>query len=107
MKLLILSDLHLEFALFELPEGLDFDVAVLAGDIHSPGAKGVRQAAEGTRFGGKPVVYVPGNHEFFDTRMDQALAEMRVAASNGVHFLDADQVVIGAIAVCSRTPAAT
>ena len=33
MKLLILSDLHAEFEPIEMPEGLDYDVAILAGDI--------------------------------------------------------------------------
>ncbi|SEA74399.1 metallophosphoesterase [Variovorax sp. YR216] len=104
MRLLILSDLHLEFAPFELPKGLDFDVAILAGDIHSPGAKAVRWAGERTRFGGKPVVYVPGNHELYDTRMDQGLTEMRAAASaNGVHLLDGDQVVINGVRFLGAT----
>ena len=38
MKLLVLSDLHLEFSDLALPAGLDFDVAVLAGDIVCPGS---------------------------------------------------------------------
>ena len=41
MKLLILSDLHFELEPFVLPHGLDFDVVILAGDIHSPGSRGV------------------------------------------------------------------
>lgn len=104
MKLLILSDLHLEFAPFELPDGLDFDVAILAGDIHSPAVKAARWAGDVARFGGKPVVYVPGNHEFYDTRMDQALAETRAAAlSLGVHLLDGDQVVIDGVRFLGAT----
>ncbi|SCK11216.1 Predicted phosphoesterase [Variovorax sp. HW608] len=104
MKVLILSDPHLEFSPFELPAGLEFDVVVLAGDIHSPAAKAVRWAGEGTRFGGKPVVYVPGNHEFYDTRMDHAIAEMRAAARvNGVHFLDGDQVLIDGVRFLGAT----
>ncbi|CAN7715488.1 metallophosphoesterase [Variovorax sp. LjRoot175] len=75
MKLLILSDLHLEFETFEPPQGLEFDVVVLAGDIHSPGRRAVEWAE--ARFAAKPVVYVPGNHEYYDSRMDQALAEPR------------------------------
>lgn len=36
MKVLILSDLHLEFAPFDPAPDLEFDVVILAGDIHSP-----------------------------------------------------------------------
>lgn len=44
VKLLILSDLHLESEPFELPQGIDFDVAILAGDIFRPGRLGVNWA---------------------------------------------------------------
>ncbi|MDQ0083774.1 putative phosphodiesterase [Variovorax boronicumulans] len=36
MKLLILSDLHTEFETFEVAKELDYDVAVLAGDMVAP-----------------------------------------------------------------------
>jgi predicted phosphodiesterase len=41
MRIHILSDLHLEFAPFQLVQ-LDADVIVLAGDIHT-GANGCQQ----------------------------------------------------------------
>ena len=67
MKLLIYSDLHLEFDVPLLPrangEENDFDVVVLAGDIHAPGFRGVDWASR--MFEGKPTIYVPGNHEFY------------------------------------------
>ena len=56
----ILSELHLEFAPFELPV-VDADVVVLAGDVgvgHN-GLKWIRTAIPQT-----PVIYVLGNHEF-------------------------------------------
>ena len=37
MKLLLLSDLHLELSDLVLSPALDFDVALLAGDIVNPG----------------------------------------------------------------------
>ncbi|MBT2326291.1 metallophosphoesterase family protein [Variovorax paradoxus] len=93
MTLLILSDLHLEFEPFEPPQGLDFDVVVLAGDIHSPGRRAVQWAE--ARFADKPVIYVPGNHEYYDSRMAQALAEARGAAEGRqVHLLDGGELVI-------------
>src|ERR1700761_9210969 len=40
MRLLILSDLHLELGHhYEVPAGLEYDVVVLAGDIQAPGHK--------------------------------------------------------------------
>ncbi|REM26022.1 metallophosphoesterase, partial [Mycobacterium tuberculosis] len=46
MKVWILSDLHLEFAPFEPVPDLEFDVVVLAGDIHSPAKRAVQWAAD-------------------------------------------------------------
>ena len=92
LKLLVLSDLHLEFEPFEPLQGLEFDVVVLAGDIHSPGRRAVEWAE--ARFAGKPVIYVPGNHEYYDSRMDQALAEARGAAEGSkVHLLDGGELL--------------
>ena len=61
MKLHILSDLHLEFSTFQ-PPPTDADVIVLAGDIDK-GNKGIYWARE--TFPAKPILYVPGNHEFY------------------------------------------
>jgi len=93
MKALILSDLHLEFAPFEPAPDLEFDVAILAGDIHSPAKRAVQWAVD--KFRGKPVVYLLGNHEYYDGRLDTTLAEARRAAEgSNVHVLDADELVI-------------
>jgi len=75
MKVLILSDLHLEFAPFEPVPDLEFDVVVLAGDIHSPAKRAIQWAAD--RFHGKPVTYLLGNHEYYDGLLDTTLAEAR------------------------------
>lgn len=56
----LMSDLHREVSLFSPPPSVQkADVVVLAGDI-DVGLKGVEWAA----LLGKPVVYVPGNHEY-------------------------------------------
>jgi len=92
MKILVLSDLHLEFADFEIPKGLEFDVAVLAGDIFNPGDASVRWAMMNKRLRDKPVVLVPGNHEFYRGRMDRILQQMReLSAGTNVHLLDCDE----------------
>jgi predicted phosphodiesterase len=69
MKLHILNDLHIEFEDFE-PPTTDADVVILAGDI-GVGMGGLRWAE--TRFPDRPVIYVPGNHEFY--RHDIALID--------------------------------
>jgi predicted phosphodiesterase len=97
MKLLILSDLHLEHAAFVPSQRvLELaDVVVLAGDIHV-GARGIHWA--NWAFGDKPVVYVAGNHEFYDGHWTRTLAELRGAArDHGVHFLEDEAVEIKGI----------
>lgn len=102
MKLLILSDLHLEFAPFEPMPDLEFDVVILAGDIHSPAKRAVQWAVE--RFPDKPVIYVPGNHEYYDGRLDATLYDAHRAAESGnVHLLDGDEIVIEGVRFLGAT----
>lgn len=72
MKILVLSDLHLEFGKLapvhkdrRIDEGVD--VVVLAGDI-AEGVQGILWARE--TFVTKEIVYVAGNHEFYDNNVD-------------------------------------
>ena len=85
MKLHVLSDLHTEFADFSPPE-TDADVVVLAGDI-GVGLGGIEWAAR--RFAKVPVIYVPGNHEFYGH--DIALTnELKATAPANIHVLNND-----------------
>jgi predicted phosphodiesterase len=102
MKLLVLSDLHLEFSDLALPAGLDFDVAVLAGDIVCPGSMAMAWAGRPSALRrAKAVVLVPGNHEYYDRVMQNELALMRSTAARAsnppVHVLDGDGVVIAGV----------
>ena len=92
MRLHILSDLHLEFGPTHIPE-TDADVIVLAGDIHL-GCAGHAWAAQ--RFPGKPVVYVLGNHEFYQHSLPE-LTEIlkRETAGTHIHLLENSAVEIG------------
>lgn len=63
-KLRVMSDLHLEFAPLQL-EPCGEDVLVLAGDI-GVGLDGAAWAVEQGVHLGVPVVYVSGNHEFYN-----------------------------------------
>ncbi|MEO8347073.1 MAG: hypothetical protein ABI607_15400 [Betaproteobacteria bacterium] len=60
MKLNILSDLHLSLGALAIPED-NADAAFLAGDNARP-----REAVVWASKFAKPVLYVPGNHEFYD-----------------------------------------
>lgn len=90
MKILIYSDLHLEFADFQ-PPMTQCDLVVLAGDI-SVRSRGVAWANEAFKC---PVIYVSGNHEFYKGHIDRTLAKMRDAAAEHVHILDNQTLIIG------------
>lgn len=96
MKLLVLSDLHLELGVpLGLPADLQFDAVVLAGDIHNPGRQAVDWARREKAFEGRPVLLVPGNHEYYGCVMEEELRRMRSAASGSdVHVLSRDVAII-------------
>jgi predicted phosphodiesterase len=85
MNVHLASDLHLEFLHRRFPDALRVsrlytpwaDVLVLAGDIHN----GVR-AVELFGKWPHPVLYVPGNHEFYEHTIDQTLTTMKKTEVN-------------------------
>lgn len=67
MKIITYSDLHLEFgSRFKPPENTDADLMILAGDICLFDELGPLDRF--LKVWRKPVLYVPGNHEYY-TRM--------------------------------------
>lgn len=87
MRIQVLSDLHLTVAAMEPPR-TDADVVVLAGDVARP-----KQAIEWALAFGQPVIYVPGNHEYYGGSLAAVRAELkRLAAGTRVHLLDRDEV---------------
>lgn len=98
MKLLILSDLHLDSANFELEDGIEFDAIIVPGDLCNSGVHGVAWLARPAFNQGKPVIYVAGNHEFYEYSMPKTLAGMRQqAAGSNVHFLNSSELILGGI----------
>lgn len=81
MRIRILSDLHLEH--HDPPEELcasaggEADAVVLAGDI-GRGPEGVRWARR--TFPTVPVLFVPGNHAFYDRHLDSTRLAMEQAS---------------------------
>lgn len=100
MKLLVLSDLHLDMAPMPLETDgrridAGADVVVLAGDIHE-GTAGLHWARQS--FPDKPILYVAGNHEFYGHSWGGLLAALRdTAAQLDIHCLENEAVEIGGV----------
>ena len=88
MRINYFSDVHLEFGEQSLPD-TDADIVVAAGDI------GVfNQGLTWLKAINKPVVYVAGNHEFYNSEYHQVLAMLRQeCAGSNIQFLDKDEFV--------------
>lgn len=106
MRLLVLSDLHVEFAPFQAVQGQQridqgVDLVVLAGDIHV-GPQGLAWARQ--TFPDKPIVYVAGNHELYDGHWTHTLDSMREQARiQDVHLLENDRVLVGGVQFLGTT----
>ena len=92
MKLHILNDLHIEFEDF-VPPDADADVVILAGD-NGVGREGIRWAE--VRFPDRPVIYVPGNHEFYHHDI-VLIDELKKQAPDYIHVLNNDQIIIDGV----------
>jgi len=99
MRIWIVSDLHLEFQWpFEESPPYNVDVLVCAGDVLIkgvvPSIKWLAKFAPDI-----PVVFVAGNHEFYNSCLQSDILEARKAASDHplLHFLENDSVEIAGV----------
>ena len=103
MKIQIASDLHLEMRRGRLPAPGEFraapdrDILVLAGDIdtHTCAWDFVRQQLELS-----PVVYVPGNHEYYSWQTREHINEAwqrKAQQIPDLHYLLGESVTIGGV----------
>lgn len=98
MKLHILSDLHLSQSGLALPHN-DADVVILAGDIARPA-----QAMAWAEGFCRPVLYVPGNHEFYGGSLVGVRAELKQrCVGTQIHVLDDDELVINGVRFLGST----
>ena len=98
MKLNVLSDVHLSQGALPQP-ATDADVVILAGDISRPG-----EAIAWACGFAKPVLYVPGNHEFYGGSIAGTLAELsRLSAGTPVRVLDGDEIVLEGVRFLGAT----
>lgn len=106
MRLLVLSDLHLEqwrqYAPHIDPSISRPDVVILAGDIHN-GDRAVPWAQE--TFRGVPVLYVHGNHEAYGSDMETACKATAAAcaSTDNVHFLNDGEHRVGDVRFLGTT----
>lgn len=98
MKLHVLSDLHTEFGEFDPPE-TNADVVVLAGDI-GVGADGISWAVR--QYRDMPVIYVPGNHEYYHHDIG-ITDQLKSAAPANIHVLDNDSCEIDGVRFLGAT----
>ena len=98
MRIHLLSDLHREFAPFA-PEDVEADVVILAGDIDVKN-RGVPWAKEAFAC---PVLYVPGNHEYYGGHLTRSLEKMRLAGNARVHVMDRDESIIKGVRFLGAT----
>jgi predicted phosphodiesterase len=105
MKIRLLSDLHLEHSHLHppfVPAPVQADVVVLAGDIDN-GTRAIDWAE--TTFPGQQIVYVPGNHEYYDADMRPAGTALhaRAQGSRNVHLLDNAELVLDGVRFLGTT----
>ncbi|MGV8949704.1 MAG: metallophosphoesterase [Cypionkella sp.] len=123
-KFWTISDLHQEFArdsdLFTNPMTVfdpwqqapdDFDAIILAGDVDVSLENSLRWIADRLLDCGKPVFYVPGNHDYYVTEGDTdqfTMAEMKVRGAElaeyfGINLMMNDAIVVDDTRVIGTT----
>ena len=94
MKILVLSDLHIEFEEYQI-DCTDADVVVLAGDVYIKD-KGLKWAKENIK--DIPVIYVLGNHEFYGAAYPKLVDKLKEESKeSNIHVLEQDYVNIEGI----------
>lgn len=98
IRLNILSDLHLGKAGMPLPH-TKADIVILAGDIARP-----ERAIEWAMGFDKPVLYVPGNHEFYGGSIDGTIEELfRLTEGTHIRLLHNQQACLHGIRFLGST----
>lgn len=131
LRVLVTSDIHLEFGDCDIPNPHDADVLILGGDImmaqdlhDHPPSRDLDQARDTNRLGTRQkmalrfrdflrrcserfehVVYVAGNHEFYHGRWVESLEDLRNECGRfpNIHFLERDSVTIDGVLFVGST----
>jgi len=103
MKLVAASDIHIEFPATNFGRAIAFpdatDVIVLAGDIEVGNVASEEILDIARRFPSAQIVWVAGNHEFYEHNIDSQINHYREACRTAerVHFLENESVQIGSV----------
>ena len=95
LRLSVMSDLHHEHGTHLVSPHLfqhnDSDIAVVAGDVDEP-----ESAIKYLSHIGIPVIYVAGNHEFYDRDIQATRNQLRRMSQEypNVHFLDQETITL-------------
>jgi UDP-2,3-diacylglucosamine pyrophosphatase LpxH len=99
----LLSDLHLHRTPF-FPPDAGADLFVLPGDVSGDMVTSIAYVAEIAQRYGKPVVFVPGNHEYYGGNMaERLLFGHQMAKQYGVHLLHNRMVEVAGLLVHGTT----
>jgi hypothetical protein len=94
----ILSDLHLSQGPLKIPEN-DADLVILAGDVARP-----KEAVSWASEFAKPVLYVPGNHEFYGGSIGGTVRELKqLCSGTKIHVLDNEELIVGGVRFLGAT----
>jgi predicted phosphodiesterase len=94
----ILSDLHLSQGSLKIPEN-DADLVILAGDVARP-----MEAVSWASGFAKPVLYVPGNHEFYGGSIGGTVSELKqLCSGTKIHVLDNEELIVGGVRFLGTT----
>ena len=103
MKIHLISDIHIEMDKnLRLTAPAEADVIIVAGDLAN-GTDGITWIQENYS-SEKTVIYIAGNHEFYDHEISVTKDITKAAAeTDNIHFLDNQSVVIDGIRFIGTT----
>jgi Icc-related predicted phosphoesterase len=105
LRIWLLSDLHLEMSVWDLPvDRPSFDVLVIAGDLIPRAERGVKWLRERFPDSQVNIVYVLGNHERYGSDYELTLEKAREAASGShIYILENSAVTIDGVEFVGAT----
>ena len=102
MNVQVLSDLHVEFGNDIPPPADGADVIVLAGDLAPYRTEVLKEVADA--WFGCPILYVPGNHEFYGGDIDAVRKAMAAdCEALGIELLDRRAVTVDGVRFVGAT----
>lgn len=94
MKLWIVSDLHSDHSQWSPDYVPDHGVMIVAGDVADGKIDVILRLHAMARWSPAPVIFVPGNHDYFGGALDAWAGEHRRLLEAGVHVLSSGQAIV-------------